>query len=119
MSNVEKQLGESAAVNENWLGNVVSFLLDSPPAWAEEPTGFNDARPEAVFSGDVSDGLAGYKKGMKIGAAVASGAALASVPAVRTAAAAIGKSAVKAAAKHPTATAVGVGALAASQSRDV
>ena len=38
-------------------------LLNSPPAWIEEPTGFNLAAPSEVFKDDIKGGIEGYKNG--------------------------------------------------------
>lgn len=98
----QKSLSEGGApLNEGFFTSLVDFLK-SPPAWVEEPTGFNDARPEAVFKDDVEGGLDGWHRGEAAAAA--------------TAAAVLGRKAIpavaKAAARHPVAAAA-VGAAVA------
>ena len=83
-------------------------MFNSPPAWAEEPTGFNLTAPEDVFKDDVAAGIAGYNKGAKMATAAGAAAIGASIPGVRNAAVKIAKTGVKTAVKHPVATTVGV-----------
>ena len=73
-------------MNEGFFKSVYDFLFNSPPAWVEEPTGFNLAAPEEVFKDDVKGGIAGYNKGAKLGAAVGATAVGAMIPGVRDAA---------------------------------
>lgn len=96
------------ALNENWFTD----LLNAPPAWVEEPTGFNLCSPEDVFKDDVKSGVEGFKNGQNMALAVSGAALASSIPPVRHAAARLGKSVMKTAARHPIATPVA--ALAAS-----
>lgn len=73
-------------MNEGFFKSVYDFLFNSPPAWAEEPTGFNLSSPKDVFKDDVAGGIAGYNKGAKMATAAAATAIGASIPAVRNAA---------------------------------
>ena len=108
---IQTKLDESQLDEGFWRG-VYDFLFNSPPAWAEEPTGFNLAAPEDVFKDDVAGGIAGYNKGAKMATAAGAAAIGASIPGVRNAAVKIAKTGVKtgvkAAVKHPVATTVGV-----------
>ena len=80
-------------VNEGFFSSLVDFLK-APPAWVDEPTGFNDPRPGAVFQDDVEGGVEGWHRG--------------EAAAVATAAAVLGRKAIpavaKSAARHPVAT---------------
>lgn len=77
-------------------------MFNSPPAWVEEPTGFNLCAPEHVFKNDVAGGIAGYNRGAKMAAATGAVVIGASIPIVRNAALQIGKQAIK----HPVAATV-------------
>ena len=101
IKDIEKKLDESQ-LNEGFFKSVYDFLFNSPPAWVEEPTGFNLSAPKDVFKDDVAGGIAGYNKGAKMATATAATAIGASIPAVRNAAAQVGKTAIK----HPVASAV-------------
>ena len=89
-------------LDEGFFSSIYDFIMKSPPAWVDEPTGFNDPRPEAVFRDDVKGGIEGYNKG----------AAAATV----TAALVLSRKAIpkiaNAAIKHPVAA--GVAAVAAT-----
>lgn len=96
-----KPLSEAGKpLNEGFFSSLVDFLK-APPAWADEPTGFNDPRPEAVFQDDVGGGVEGWHRG--------------EAAAVATAAAVLGRKAIPAvakfAARHPVATVVAGAAL--------
>ena len=95
-------------MDEGFWRSVYDLLFNSPPAWVDEPTGFNLAAPEDVFKDDVAGGIAGYNKGAKMATAAGAAAIGASIPGVRNAAANIAKTGVKTAVKHPVATTVGV-----------
>lgn len=97
----EQRLNESHKLNENWLTD----LFNSPPAWAEEPTGFNLAAPKEVWKDDFKGGLAGYNAGCKAAAMTSAAIIGASIPPVRNAALKIGKGLTKQAVKHPIAAA--------------
>jgi len=97
LEQAKTQLDE-AQLNEGFW----SWLFNSPPAWVEEPTGFNLAAPEQVFKSDVQGGIEGYNTGTKMAAGVGAAAVAASIPVVRNAAVQIGKQAVK----HPVAATV-------------
>lgn len=73
-------------MNEGFFKSVYDFLFNSPPAWAEEPTGFNLSSPKDVFKDNVAGGIAGYNKGAKMATTAAATAIGASIPAVRNAA---------------------------------
>lgn len=84
-------------LNENWFTD----LLKAPPAWAEEPTGFNLCSPEDVFKDDVKSGVEGYNKGQNMALAVSGAALASSIQSVRHAAARLEKSIMKTATRHP------------------
>jgi hypothetical protein len=92
--------GAGKPLNEGFFSSLVDFLK-APPAWVDEPTGFNDQRPETVFRDDVEGGIEGWHKGEAAAAA--------------TAAAVLGRKVIpavaKSAARHPVATVVAGAAL--------
>lgn len=98
---------EPEKLNENWFTD----LLNAPPAWVEEPTGFNLCAPEEVFKDDVKGGLEGYRKGQKMALAASGAAIAAAIPPLRRAALNLGKTVVKTAGKHPIASGAAAVAL--------
>ena len=99
LSTKEKTIHEAQNINEGFFSSIVDAVtsfLKSPPAWVEEPTGFNDPRPENVFN-DVEAGVKGYNNGTA--AAAATSAAILGRKAIPS----IVKSTAKFAAKHPIA----------------
>ena len=118
-STSKKKDSKETQLNEGGFWQTLKDIwnTDAGPAWAEEPTGFNDPRPEKVFK-DVEAGLEGYKRGEKIGLVTGLamvGAAEAAMAPAATAAAltATGKTALKAA--KPAAKAAGKTAAAAGK----
>lgn len=97
----QKSLSEQERLDEGFFSKAWDAFLNAPPAWVEEPTGFNDPRPEAVFKNDVKGGIQGYNRGVAM-AAAASAAVLSkrAIPVVA-----------KAALKHPIAATAGAVAL--------
>lgn len=102
------KLDEAMLSETGFWRTVYDVLFNSPPAWADEPTGFNLASPEDVFKDDVASGIAGYNRGTKLAAGTAAAAGAIAVPAVRNAAAKLAKAGVKTAAKNPVATTAAV-----------
>lgn len=94
-----KKTGKTDKLNEACLNegliDVLKSIWNAPPAWVEEPTGFNLCSPKDVFKDDVKAGLAGYQKGQNMAAATCATMIGAGIPGVRNAVGKLASTAVK------------------------
>lgn len=84
-----KKTGKTDELNEACLNeglmDVLRGIWNAPPAWVEEPTGFNLCSPSDVFKDDVDAGLAGYQKGQNMAAVTGAVMVGAGIPYIRQA----------------------------------